>query len=239
MGDPNDLTKGVELVQQKEDSQGERKRLLFRIQQLGSESYIAEITRDKFDTARLADLTVPQLDQLRITLIERKRSRDRREKIDAITGHIVAQTALDFPTGHPRCHLRTKTRDPIPGRTTESKTMSTTTAPKPLLAYHGKQSIKNKFVKRVDAHAAADEIIQGKYWENGKGCLVGCAAHTGCDPHGVLEREAGIPRIVSRLGDRLFEGCENGFMKGLPPRFYRAPLPGADLSMVAGKERVK
>ena len=40
-----------------------------------------------------------------------------------------------------------------------------------LLAFHNDPEIKAKYVARVKAHAEADEIIKGKYWEDGKGCV--------------------------------------------------------------------
>lgn len=43
-----------------------------------------------------------------------------------------------------------------------------------LIAFHGKQSIKDKLLAQLQAHYEADEIIKGIYWENGKGCAVGC-----------------------------------------------------------------
>ena len=45
-------------------------------------------------------------------------------------------------------------------------------------AFHNDPSIKEKYLTRVQAHYKADEIIQGKYWENGKGCAVGCTIHS-------------------------------------------------------------
>jgi len=43
-----------------------------------------------------------------------------------------------------------------------------------MIAFHGKPEIKEQYLARVRAHAAADEIIHGKYWEGGKGCAIGC-----------------------------------------------------------------
>lgn len=42
-----------------------------------------------------------------------------------------------------------------------------------LLAFHSDKKIKAEYLSRVKAHAKADEIIKGKYWEHGhvKGCL--------------------------------------------------------------------
>jgi hypothetical protein len=41
---------------------------------------------------------------------------------------------------------------------------------KKLIAFHGSQEIKDKYIARVKAHQEADQIIKGQYWENGKGC---------------------------------------------------------------------
>ena len=35
-----------------------------------------------------------------------------------------------------------------------------------MLAYHGDKSIKAKYLKRVRTHAAADQIIHGRYSQN-------------------------------------------------------------------------
>ena len=62
---------------------------------------------------------------------------------------------------------------------------------KPLLAFHNKQSVKDKYLKRVKAHYEADQIIHGIYWENGKGCAVGCTIE-GSD-HSKYETVIGNP----------------------------------------------
>lgn len=102
-----------------------------------------------------------------------------------------------------------------------------------LIAYHGKPEIKAQYLTRVQAHAAADEIIHGKYWENGKGCAVGCTVHS--SSHAAFETELGIPRMLARLEDTLFEGQRNGDAKTFPVRFLAAIHPGADLSRVSWK----
>lgn len=43
---------------------------------------------------------------------------------------------------------------------------------KNLIAFHGDPKIKAKYPARLEAHAHADEIVKGIYWENGKGCAV-------------------------------------------------------------------
>ncbi len=99
-----------------------------------------------------------------------------------------------------------------------------------MLAFHNKKTIKNKYVKRVQAHYKADEIVQGIYWENGKGCAVGCTIE-GSD-HSRYETELGIPREVALLEDIIFEELRNGKAKEFPLRFINAVKVGSDLSKV-------
>jgi hypothetical protein len=107
----------------------------------------------------------------------------------------------------------------------------TTTSPKPLIAFHGDPALKTKYLDRVEAHRQADEIIQGQYWDKGRGCGIGCTIH-GSD-HSLYEKKLGIPVAVARLEDAIFEGLPYGEAKGFPGAFLRAITPGADLSMVA------
>ena len=100
-------------------------------------------------------------------------------------------------------------------------------------AYLNDVSIKAKYLDRVRAHAAADEIIHGKYWEDGKGCAVGCTIHSG--NHLDYESKLGIPVMLARLEDRLFEGQSNGCSKEFPERFLLAAKVGAYLSRVGWK----
>jgi hypothetical protein len=105
-----------------------------------------------------------------------------------------------------------------------------TDTPDTMKAFHGKQEIKDEYVARVKAHAEADEIIKGKYWENGKGCAVGCTIHG--SNHSLYETELGIPRIIARLEDGIFEALPNDLAMTWPIRFLEAITPGSDLSMV-------
>src|SRR5947209_3456197 len=72
-----------------------------------------------------------------------------------------------------------------------------------ILAFHNEAKIKEFYLARVQAHAIHDEIVQGKYWEHGKGCLVGCAVHS--DSHQAFEDEMGIQCQIALLADRIFE----------------------------------
>jgi len=85
-------------------------------------------------------------------------------------------------------------------------------------------------VARVKAHTAADEIIQGMYWERGHGCAVGCVIHGSEHPH--YETELGIPRQIAYLQDRIFENLPLAEAKEFPLAFLQAIPVGTDLSMV-------
>lgn len=101
-----------------------------------------------------------------------------------------------------------------------------------MIAFHGKQSIKDKYLARVKKHYEMDEIIQGVYWENGKGCAVGCTMEKEDNVHEAMEKALGIPEAICRLEDTLFEGLSNGKAKKFPLQFLEAIPVGADLSKV-------
>ena len=100
----------------------------------------------------------------------------------------------------------------------------------PLLAYHSKPAIKSKYLRRVRAHAKADKLVRGVYWEDGKGCAVGCTIHS--NRHEDYEPELGIPWQLAVIEDNLFEMLPNAQAMTWPDRFLSAITPGADLSMV-------
>lgn len=107
---------------------------------------------------------------------------------------------------------------------------------KTLVAFKGKAAVKEKYLARVQRHYDADEITQGIYWENGKGCAVGCTMEQGGDGvHQAMEDTLGIPKELAYLEDRLFEELKNDDAKEFPLRFLKAIKPGADLSLVVAK----
>jgi hypothetical protein len=102
-----------------------------------------------------------------------------------------------------------------------------------MLAYHGDPKIKAKYLKRVNAHFKADEIIQGATGQDGKGCAVWCTLNK--YEHQAYEVELGIPILLARLEDGIFEGLSVKESKIWPAKFLCAIKPGADLSKVGPK----
>jgi hypothetical protein len=99
-----------------------------------------------------------------------------------------------------------------------------------LLSFHNDPAIKEKYLNRVRAHRLADEIVKGVYWESGKGCAVGCTIHS--SDHGAYEEELGIPRILAKLEDCIFENLPKELAKGWPEKFLNSVPIGKDLSKI-------
>lgn len=99
-----------------------------------------------------------------------------------------------------------------------------------MVSFHGEQKIKDAHLAQLRVHAAADEIIQGTYWENGKGCDTGCSFHSG--DHSQWEIQLGIPRIIGKLRDRIFEGLPSRDAKDFPIVVSTATPVGKDLQPV-------
>jgi hypothetical protein len=103
----------------------------------------------------------------------------------------------------------------------------------PMLAFHNDPAIKAKYLARVEEHQKADQIVKGLYWEGGRGCAVGCTLHS--SNHAAYETEMGIPEMLARLEDGIFEGLPMASAKLFPHRFLSAIPVGADLSLVGWK----
>ena len=89
-----------------------------------------------------------------------------------------------------------------------------------MLAFQNPKYPKEAILAQLKAHQAAEEIVKGQYWENGKGCAVGCTIHGAA--HGKYESRFGIPAQLAHLEDLIFEGLPNGEAKEWPLRFVRA-----------------
>ena len=100
-------------------------------------------------------------------------------------------------------------------------------------AYHNSPQLKSDILATLAAHRAADEIVKGQYWQDGKGCAVGCTIKSG--NHMAYESQFGIPVVLAQIEDRIFEGLPNDKAMLWPERFMSAINVGADLSLVGWK----
>ena len=99
-----------------------------------------------------------------------------------------------------------------------------------MLSFHNDPLVKAKYTARIKAHAKADEIIKGQYWQNGKGCAVGCVIHS--TNHKAFEIELGIPEWLAKLEDVIFEALPNGDAKSFAVNFLDAIPVGVNLEHV-------
>ena len=79
-----------------------------------------------------------------------------------------------------------------------------------------------KFASLTHQHAEADLLVQGSYYDEdtGKGCFIGCFAH-GNRPE-VLADEFGIPVMLTRIAERIFEALPKD-----EARDFFLAIPGA------------
>lgn len=100
-------------------------------------------------------------------------------------------------------------------------------------AYHNDPALKQWALDKIRKHREADKLVQGIYWKNGKGCAVGCIIES--DDHAEYEAKLGIPQMLARLEDCIFEGLPNEQAMEWPERFLDSIPVGADLSLVGWK----
>ncbi len=101
-----------------------------------------------------------------------------------------------------------------------------------MIAFHNDSALRDATLAEMQAHHDADRLVQGWYWEDGRGCAVGCLTH---DPHGGHAQYPvrwGIPTVLARLEDRIFEGLPTEGARKWPLRFLGAIRVGADLTGV-------
>ena len=100
-------------------------------------------------------------------------------------------------------------------------------------AFNNDIAVKEKYLSRVRAHRAADEIMKGQYWAGGRGCAVGCTIHS--SDHQSYEAELGLPEWLAYLEDAIFEGLPLEQAVLWPERFLEAIPVGADVEPVLAK----
>ena len=100
-----------------------------------------------------------------------------------------------------------------------------------MLAYHNNEELKQATILAMKEDIAAQRLIPGQYWENNKGCFVGCVVRG--DDHMKFETQIGFPVMLARLADRVFEGLPTQAKRDdFAIRYLQSPAAGADLKLV-------
>lgn len=102
-----------------------------------------------------------------------------------------------------------------------------------LVAYKNDPALKKSVLAEMAMHRKADNLVKGSYWDGHKGCAVGCLLKSG--NHSEYEEKFGIPEMLARLEDVVFEGLPINDAKKWPERFLKSINVGSDLSLVGWK----
>lgn len=128
-----------------------------------------------------------------------------------------------------------------------------------MIAYHNNPQLKAQLVRLLKWHREQDKIVQGAYQDGGtagqfydvngwhfesfgRGCAVGCSIESlriitkrndlNYGNHAAYEELIGVPRLLARLEDGIFEGLPIEQAREWPVRFAKAISVGADLARV-------
>jgi len=99
-----------------------------------------------------------------------------------------------------------------------------------MLTFFNEQQCKAALLARLEGHRLADEIEQRQYWEDSKGCFIGCAIHGNNALK--FEHEFGLSVYVARLGEYFFEALPLDKAKTLPVEIIESVPVGVDSSLV-------
>lgn len=115
----------------------------------------------------------------------------------------------------------------------------------PVIAYHGDETLKEKFVTEMKWHREQDMILQGSTGEGEglewKGCCIACGVHSMSRisgekyrpyDHKLWETLIGIPEWMAHLCESIFEGLPESEAKEFPVQFAEAVKCGADLDLL-------
>jgi hypothetical protein len=62
-------------------------------------------------------------------------------------------------------------------------------------------------LQQMRDHIAADEILAGQYWKDGKGCFIGCIVHG--ESAETVQDLTGLPLPLVRVSETIFEGLSH------------------------------
>jgi hypothetical protein len=113
-----------------------------------------------------------------------------------------------------------------------------------LQTYHNDEALKAKTIAAMREDVAAERLVPGHYWNGRNGCFVGCVIRG--NDHSKFEDVLGIPRLIARLGNGIFEGLQDraaqqafafDFLDAIPVGVYLSSCwPKFAVFMLADKE---
>ncbi len=100
-----------------------------------------------------------------------------------------------------------------------------------MTVFFGEQKLKDVVLNRLREHRRLDQIVQGVYWEEGRGCHLGCLTHVNEGTQQATERLFGIPERVAYWLEAVFEGLPADRCAWWVVASIEAMPAGADLSL--------
>lgn len=96
-------------------------------------------------------------------------------------------------------------------------------------------------IEMAQEHQEADRYLQGKWWDQGKGCSLGCMFHSDVlnpkadNYFAAAERATGIPYTINLFQERIFEWLPAHEANLWTLQFYRLRPSEKDLSQVVDR----
>lgn len=100
-----------------------------------------------------------------------------------------------------------------------------------MIAWYGEQKLKDAALARLREHRRLDHLAQGVYFQDGRGCHLGCLTHTDSGAHEATERMFGLPQRVAYWLESVFEGLPSDRCAWWVITSTEAIPVGADLSL--------
>lgn len=95
--------------------------------------------------------------------------------------------------------------------------------------------VKSRMIELADEHQKNDEYLAGRFWNNGKGCSIGCTIHDAkklglvdeleYGDHAALAKVLGVPEFVTRIMDTIFEWLPDAERPAFTPLVLRTIRP--------------
>lgn len=99
-----------------------------------------------------------------------------------------------------------------------------------ITAWFGESDLKSAVMERLREHRRMDTIVQGVYFNDGRGCHLGCITHASKNTHRVAERLFGIEQRVGYWLEIIFERLPKEDCAAWVLESTEAIPVGADLS---------
>lgn len=99
-----------------------------------------------------------------------------------------------------------------------------------MLSYHNDPLVKQKYIARFATHRAADAVVQGLGYLNGRGCFIGCTLET--YSRAQFKIELGWPLWLVQVAEQIFENLPRDKAPQFGTDILQAVPVGIDLEPV-------